>query len=217
MWSMPIRQATSYVLQYKLQRGLLLINGLKFLPQREILGRVYLNGRPSYLVYWASFICFQEVRFVVVSNGRPIYLVQWASFVCCHEVWFVVVSYRLDLTSMDHYILHNLFPCRAKVLPSNFLILIPVSDVEAMFISGWDWPDLLLSVVKVLLLSFVYSGFSSRLCSKLLWYHLWECRGLAGACRRIWDIVQGKWHTEKEREMFSSFNGKLQGYSYSLE
>ena len=106
---------------------------------------------------------------------------------------------------------------RAKFLPSNFLILIPVSDVEAMFISGWDWPDLLLSVVKVLLLSFVYSGFSSRLCSKLLWYHLWECRGLAGACRRIWDIVQGKWHTEKEREMFSSFNGKLQGYTYSLE
>ena len=91
---------------------------------------------------------------------------------------------------------------KAKILSSNFRISIPVPDVKAMFVSGWDWPDLLLSVVKVLLLTFIFSCFSSPLCSNPLWYHLKTCSAHAEACGdrcgpyvRILSVMQGRSHT----------------------
>ena len=91
---------------------------------------------------------------------------------------------------------------KAKFLPLNFLISIPVPNVEPIFIYGWGWPSLLLSVVKVLLLTFIFSCFSSPLCSNPLWYHLKTCSAHAEACGdrcgpyvRILSVMQGRSHT----------------------
>ena len=163
------------------------------------------------LEYMFSARRIRIVDRAISSMDFPFSIVIDAGF----SLWPIASTYLL-MISMSCIISFH----KAKFLSSNFLILIPVLNVEAIFVSGWGWPGLLLSLVRVLLLSFIFFCFSSPLCnihSNTTWRRVVRVRKSieVDVDRVFWSWVLCKAdERERERERarerdVHSFNGNL--------